>query len=575
MTPNESDSNRRRYRLNRRRLLQLAGVGVGSLTMATAGSGTTRADTGCANGPFERTYTAETVNISKIADRQVDHGTADESPPAAEDAIENADIDPESVPDPPASGAQHPPTSDALLTVGTEYDGIRDSVLIEPPLQDPAIVPPSDSQVAVGRSKAVQAVNQTIAVFNQRSGELELQVPFERFFDPLVTEETFVGGRPVIFDPRLRYDSKADRFVLSVFYMYFVSWSGSWLLAVSDNSNPNGDWHLYRVPTYSGDWPDYPRLGLDQDAIYLTATMIPQEGEFAVEGDEEVAILDKSAAYNGAEARTNHFTGLLRGGPSQSLDFVVQPAFQPFSGGQTGSYYLLDTQFPEDRLTLWEVTNPLDDPSLKCSSLSVDPFSFAPPARQPDTDASVEIESYRLMNLEYAEGSLWTAHATGYDWNNEEDRPVAAIRWYEIDPANTSVIQSGTYGEPGKSYFFPHIKSDGNRTLMVYDVSGPETYLGIEIAGRTADYTEGKMEDTLTIQRGQSSMEHPTRFGRRDPVWWQDYTGGSIHPRTGHFWVTAAYSPAFDVPLDGEEPDRYQTRIAEVSFDGDTGKNRQ
>lgn len=553
----------------------MAGIGVGSLTVTNMGNGTARAADSCADGPFERAYTAETVNISKIADRQVDHGKADDYPSAAEDAIKNAEVNRESDSSTSATGAQRPPTSNDLLTVGTEYDGIRDTAFIKPPLQDPPFVGPSDSQIAVGHSKAVQAVNQAIAIFTQQSGEIELRVPFERFFDPLVTEQRFATGEPIIFDPRLRYDSKADRFVLSVFYMNFVSWTGAWFLAVSDNGNPEGHWHLYRVPTYSGDWPDYARLGLDQDAIYLVASTVPQSFNYPDDYDEEVAILDKAAAYNGTEASANHFTGLLQSGPSQYVDYTVQPAFQPFSGGRTGSYYLLDTQFPEDRLTLWTVTEPLGSPSLECSTISVDPFSFAPPARQKGTDARVEIDSYRLLNLSYNDGSLWTAHAISYSWNGGGDRPVAAIRWYEIDPLTEEVIQSGTYGEPGTSYFFPHIKSDGDRTLMVYDVSGPETYPGIEVAGRTTGHTDGQMEDTAIIQKGQSPMEHPTEsFGRRDPVWWQDYTGGSVHPQTGRFWVTAQYSPEFDVALDSEEPDRYHTRIAEVSFDGKNGRNR-
>lgn len=172
------------------------------------------------------------------------------------------------------------------------------------------------------------------------------------------------------------------------------------------------------------------------------------------------------------------------------------------------------------------------------------------------------------MNVDYSDGSLWTAHAIGYDWGDGTDRPVAAIRWYEIDPEVSEVIQSGTFGEPGTSYFYPHIQSDGDRTLMVHDVSGPDTFLGIRIAGRTAGHTAGKMEGSRVIQKGQSPMEHPTEnFGRRDPVWWQDYTGMSVHPTTGNFWVTAQYSPDTDVDLDAEEPDEYQTRIAEVSFD--------
>lgn len=555
--------------------------------MTTIGGGTARAESDCANGPFERTYSAETVHLSKIAHDRRDYDEAEDHPPAAEGAMDQAEISRESGSLPPASGAQNPPDAADLLTVGPEYNGVRDMALIEPPLEDPPIVPPSDSQIAVGQSKAVQAINQKLAIFNQRSGTLELQIPFEQLFDPVVTEETFVIGRPILFDPRLQYDPNAGRFVLSLFYTYFPTWNGSWLVAASDDSNPNGTWHLYRIPTYSGDWPDYPAMGLDRDAVYLTAETLPQTSSLP---DIELAILDKHAVYNGEDISVNHFTGMLLGpgtDPVPDIQLVVQPAFQPYSGGQSGTYYLMSSQTqnqvffnkPDTGLTLWKVTDPLDEPSLTCSVLEVEPFSGLGGTdpedigvKQPNTDLRISMVGDRLMNLDYNDGSLWTAHATRYNWEGSTEEDVTAIRWYEIDPTTPEVVQSGTYGEPGTSYFLPHISSDGDRTLMSYNVSGPERFPSIEVAGRTADFTLGQMEASVVIQEGESSMIHPTTFGRRgeeEGVWWGDYMGISVHPTTGRFWVTGQYSPDFDVPLDGGEPDRYQTHIAEVSFDDD------
>lgn len=577
MPPNKSDRDLGRTRINRRRLLQVAGVGVSSLALTTVGRSTAQTANTCAEGPFKRTYTGTTVNISKIGTQGKKgdgNGTVDDPPPTGSDVMGASKATEEHHAQP--ADAQRAPDTTGLLTIGAEYDGIRDTTVLPAGLLAPnKAAPPSDSQIAVGWSKTVQAINNEIAIFNQRSGQLELEVPFEAFFAPLITEETFVGDIPNVADPRLRYDPNANRFVLSTFYVHFPSWTGAWFLAVSDGSNPNGKWHLYRIPTISGDWPDYPPMGLDQDAIYLTGFTIPQSGSFPADYDEELAILDKQAAYNGEELAGNHFTGLLTGGPAKFIDFVIQPAYQPFSGGQSGSYYLMNFTAPNpfvgDQLTLWEVTDPLGEPSVECSTVDVGRYRFPPSARQRGTDALVATTDQRLMNLDYNDGSLWTAHAIGYDWDDGVDEHVAAIRWYEIDPVTESKVQSGVYGEPGTSYYYPHIESDGDRTLIVHVVSGPETYPSIGVTGRTADYTTGEIEDSLVVQEGQSPMGHPDGFSRRDPVWWQDYTGASIHPSTGDVWVTAQYSPVFDVSSDSDQPDRYQTRIAEVSFDGNGG----
>jgi hypothetical protein len=61
-------------------------------------------------------------------------------------------------------------------------------------------------------------------------------------------------------------------------------------------------------------------------------------------------------------------------------------------------------------------------------------------------------------------------------------------------------------------------------------------------------------------------------FVNRDPVQWGDYMRLSVHPTSGRFWVAGEYSSDYDIPLDADEPDRYQTRIAEIFFDEENGR---
>lgn len=583
MAPDSSDPKPGRHRVHRRRLLQVAGVGVGSLAIpAFAGTGA-RAGSHCVDGPFERTYEAETVNVSKIDRGRKAWPESDEpvdDPPSDEKIEEMKSASGEL---PPAAGAQRAPGSDGLLDVGTEYAGIGDAFFI--PGDSPEVLP-SDAQIAVGRSKAVQVVNSSLAIFDQRSGTIELQVPLSNLFEPIITEGSFADGVPKVGDPRARYDPGADRFLVSTLWRNYPEGTTAMFLAVSDNANPNGTWHLYRISP-AVDVPgvvDYPVLGIDRDAIYLTEFFIPGSLEFS-DFDVTLAVLDKEAAYRGQDLPANQFSGLFsvpvpNGLPH--LHLTVQPAFQPFSGGQSGTYYLVASQtqnqvfFDEydTGLTLWKVTDPLDDPSVTCTVLDVAPFSglrgsdpVVSGARQPETSTRVSTVGDRLMNLDYDDGSLWTVHATKYDWDDGTDEYVTALRWYEIDPTVPEVLQSGTYGKPGTFYYVPRIESSGERTLMAYNLSGPNTYPSIEATGRTTDSPAGEMEGTVAVREGTSPYEHPTKFDGRDPAQWGDYMGISVHPTTGRFWLTGQYSPDFDVALDGEDPDRYATHVAEVSFD--------
>lgn len=104
---------------------------------------------------------------------------------------------------------------------------------------------------------------------------------------------------------------------------------------------------------------------------------------------------------------------------------------------------------------------------------------------------------------------------------------------------------------------------------MTYNVSGPDTYPSIEAAGRTADSPAGEMEGAVLIKQGQSPLEHPAKFTRRDPGP-MGRLYGYIGPSDDQPLLDdGQYSPDFDVPLDGDNPDRYATWIAEITFDDD------
>ena len=141
------------------------------------------------------------------------------------------------------------------------------------------------------------------------------------------------------------------------------------------------------------------------------------------------------------------------------------------------------------------------------------------------------------------------------------DGVVAAIRWYEIDVATRTLVQSGLYGEPDKSYFIPTVGSDGDSTVIVHNVSGPETFVRMDVAGRTADFTPGEIEDSVIVEEGKSKYDALEGTEER----WGDYNGVSVDPKTGRFWAVSQYSPDTNEPVNGRDP--YHTRIAEVYFD--------
>jgi len=593
----ESDPENDPWSLERRRLLQLAGASVAGL--GALGTGSTRvsaATEGCADGPFERSYEGGTVNFAKIKSEQTGRPTPPDMSAADPPGQRGREKDGE----PPYGRGQDDDAEEEggqELTIRTEYDGVgsagtRGGV-------------PSDSQIATGRSKNVHAVNRQVAVCNKRNGNLQRKVQLEDIWEPVIPEPEggFFYGEPFVFDPRARYDRDADRFVLAaVQYEPGLTTGGQpitredveegkepgegeeedpesdapevqrppegyFVVAVSATSNPNGEWYVYRIPPEDADGVDnaglvdYPGLGVDTDAIYLTQNFFGPE--FAV----TMVTLDKSQLYAGEEVTAFQFDNLSN--PDNGFDFTVQPAFQPSSGGESGTYYMISSVFPSgdgpaDTLTFWEVTNPTTDPSLSCYTVDVGPYTSPPVADQPNTDSSIDTLGRRLMNADYnaATGTLWTAHSVGRDWDDDGDS-VSAIRWYEIDVDSRELVQSGVYGEPGTSYFIPTVKSHEETTLVVHNVSGSDTFVRMDVAGRTTDFTPGEIEDSVVVQEGESKYDALPGPVER----WGDYNGASLDPQSGTFWTVSQYSPDENIPVSEEERDPYATRIAEVTFE--------
>lgn len=580
--------------VRRRQVLQATGASLGALSLAGFAGEVGAAEDGCARGPFEGTYEAGAINVGQIRADQARDEVPTPDLGAASPRRGAGGLDGEK---PPRLAARESMVGhEGPLTIGTEYDGVNS-------LETRGGVP-SDSQIAAGDGQLVHALNRNVAIYNKQSGRREQLFRLERLWEPVIPEPAggFAYGVPFVFDPRARYDRDADRFILcATQYEPGLTADGEridrealeeaargdeelaessisrpprgwFLVAVSATSNPNGTWYVYRVPPEDADGVDneglvdYPTLGFDQDAVYLTQNFFGTT-KFEV----TMVALDKAAMYAGETVTAYHFDQMSDPG-ADGLTFTVHPAQQPYSGGSDGPFYLANSNFPlagsSSTITLWELTDPLDDPTLSCHTIDVDPYVYPPAARQPGSDSPVDTLGTRLMNVDFHDGSVWAAHSTAVDWNGD-GRPVAAIRWYEIDVASRSIAQRGTYGEPDTSYFMPTVGTNGDSMVVAHNVCGPDTYARMDVAGRTADHPPGELEDAVVVEAGKSTYD--ALSSAVSPVErWGDYNGVSVDPTSGRFWTVSQYSPDIDIPVEEDERDPYFTRIAEVYFEDAT-----
>ncbi|MGW2559105.1 hypothetical protein ACWCXB_07625 [Streptomyces sp. NPDC001514] len=133
--------------------------------------------------------------------------------------------------------------------------------------QSPSGQRPPDTHGAVGLNHFVEVTNgRGLGMFQKSNGALVKSVTFASFFG--YTAQT-------IFDPRVVYDKKWNRWVVVATAFQESATIQNVFLAVSTTSDPTGSFYFYKfdVPEPSGDFFDFPQLGMDQDAVIVTANI--------------------------------------------------------------------------------------------------------------------------------------------------------------------------------------------------------------------------------------------------------------------------------------------------------------
>jgi hypothetical protein len=375
---------------------------------------------------------------------------------------------------------------------------------------------PPDPAVAVGPNHVMTAVNAQFAVTAKNSPQPLTPIPLAALFAP-----SLPPFATYLFDPKLAYDHFADRYI-AVVGLKRESPPGSWImLAVTQTNDPTGGWNTWALDmTLDGwmqtaNWADYPALGFDEQAIYISANMFQFNGALQY---AKLRILNKSEVYApsgspGPAVRWFDITRLLN--PNGIPVFSLRPAIH--HRGSPGPAYFVNALFPAgNTLTGWTLTNPLGAwqnppaaPVFTNTAIACQPYDLAPSARQPAGGPPISTDDTRLLNaVYYGDGpaaGFWTAHTSKFSWpGDSEARSVA--QWYQLDIAGSGVVQQGRYGVPGVYHFFPAVRPLANGDVyVVFGRCSPAAgdFAGLRAAGRRAADPPGTLSNSVVLQAGQ------------------------------------------------------------------------
>ncbi len=413
--------------------------------------------------------------------------------------------------------------------LGSNFTGLSDNNQVIPP----------DTMGAVGPSYLLETLNSEVGIFNKNTGALISNVSLQAFWSSLGTG----AGQPANFpfDPKALYDQSSGRFI--VVTLGGTSSPSSWLMiAVSNTSDPNGIWNKWAIDAdqNSGNWADYPGLGVDANNVYVSANMFSNAGNYQY---SKVWVIPKAQLLNG----TSSITFTIFSNPAGS-GFTMQPA-HVFGSSSTEYFIHEDYGCPDPTfpcLKLNNITFPGGTPTWNTiGDIVVNSYSGLsfPDAPQLGSSNGIETNDRRLLNAIFRNGSLWTAHTVRNSTYAKTD-----VAWYQIDPARATPslpfgtpVQQGRISNTSRWYYFPSIAVNSYNDVGIgFSGSSSTEYAGAYYTARKSSDPPGTMQSVALLKAGLAPY-YKTYGGTSNR--WGDYSATAVDPGdNATFWTLQEYA---------------------------------
>jgi hypothetical protein len=387
---------------------------------------------------------------------------------------------------------------------------------------------PADPILAAGPDHLMAAVNNTVAIFS-KDGTKIFQTTFFNWFSSLPE-----SAGMALFDPKVIYDEYSGHFIFLCDAASGGTRRSFYLFSVSKTSDATGEWAFWALDmqlnnqTHADVYADFPGLGFDTQAIYLTGNifnLVPFHYSYA-----KIRVLKKSEVYNFLPLSWNDFWNFKDATRAKAIN--VQPA-QNF--GTVSKEYLLSSNADHgNKLTLWSITDPTGLPALHKRSVLVSSYHFPPGAPQRGGPTLINTGDDGLTNVVGVNDVLYAANSISYDWGSG---PVAAMRYYSISTTGT-VLQEVTYGKPGYYYYYPVVMVDSqNNVAIAFNRSSNKTFAGIFFTERKADDPPGFLQSATRIKAGVSYYNE----SNDGLALWGDFNGIAVD-QDDNIWMFSMFA---------------------------------
>jgi subtilisin-like proprotein convertase family protein len=387
---------------------------------------------------------------------------------------------------------------------------------------------PPDTHGAVGPSHLMVVLNTQIRI-QSRTGATISTATLDSFWAAL--------GVNFTFDPKILYDPFNNRWMFTVVADADLATS-SVLIAVSQTSDPTGNWKLYKVDADSANtaWADYPSIGFNKNWIVVNVNMfgIGASGGFK---RSQIYAFNKANLYAfGASALHKRFVEACNPGATFCA-FTQAPAIT--YDNTLNTLYLVESWDGHTQLRIRSITgttgaNPVYSATTAFPTVtSANAWSFNPPngddfAPQLGSTEKIHTNDDRIQNVVYRNGSLWATHTIFLP--NSATPTRCAVQWWQLSPTGT-IQQRGRIDDataPLTFYAFPSIAVNKNSDVLIgFSRFSAQQYASANYAFRAAADAPNTLRTDAVLKAGSAPYFKEFGGGRNR---WGDYSNTVVDP---------------------------------------------
>jgi hypothetical protein len=401
---------------------------------------------------------------------------------------------------------------------------------------------PTDNDLAVSNGNMLVSVaNSSIYIFDLNQDTLMKKISLEAFADTL--------GLPAnMYDPRIKYDPKQDRFI-----MVWLSGSRSAvsdiIISFSETNNPLDNWFIYSLPgnpLNDTSWTDYPQIALTDDELFITGNLLQDKDSADTRPDawkyyfrqSVIWQINKAEGFAGDSLKTKLHTGIrYQGNPVRYIS--------PIQGGSTtygpDIFFLSNKPFDivNDTFFVLEITGKQSDIN---SQLLIEMHRSSQTYGVPP-DGKQKNNHFLLTNDARVLSGFMENDKVHFVMNCVNPDTLRAAIYHGLieNVSGNKTISGNIIGSEMLDYGYPNISYSGKysgdeEAIISFNHTSVDSLAGVSAVFYNGTFLE--YSERITLKEGESFVNVLSGANER----WGDYSGSQRkYNEPGKVWVSGFF----------------------------------